>query len=239
MKTSTWGCRALATAALLALGASTAGAASQVTLVATPSGDAGYAWNTKYGPSGYTQGDTTLGVMLQMNAPYGNDIAAGLIEIPIGALQGGDLLSAQLVVNTTGFGTSYWYGSAGMAWLDVGSRILTGDVVADGLGVLAAPAITWTLWNSDGSAGPGDPTQKIIDVTSVVQQDLAAGRSYSSFMLTGSRDTWGGIYAAESGIGARLLATTTAPVPEPATWFTLMAGLGCVGLLARRRGTVA
>jgi hypothetical protein len=62
---------------------------AEITLWVTPSGDANYAWNSKYGPSGYPQGANELGVMLQMNAPYGNDYSVGLIEIPISSLHGG------------------------------------------------------------------------------------------------------------------------------------------------------
>lgn len=207
---------------------------AEITLWATPSGDANYAWNSKYGPSGYTQGANELGVMLQMNAPYGNDYSVGLIEIPISSLHGGDLLSAMLTVNTTGFSTGFWYGSAGLGWIDVGAKTLTGDVVADQIGPLVgSPFISWKLWDSDE---PGAPAVKSFDVTDQVKLDLAANRSYSTFMLSGSRDTYGGIYAAESGQGARLLASTTAPVPEPATWLTLLAGLAGIGLVVRRRG---
>lgn len=229
--------RAWAVAAVLV--SQGAAMAADLTLPVTASGDASYGWNSKYGPYGYTQGGTDLGVSLQMGGRWGNDYSVGLIEVPIAALRGSGLVSALLQVQTTGFGTGYYYGSAGLAWLDVGAQAVTGDVVADGLGALAAPSITWTLWNSDGSAGSGDPATKTVDVTSVVLLDLAAGRDYSSFQLTGSRDTWGGIYAAESGQGSRLLATTTAPVPEPASWMALLGGLAALGLRSHRRRQAA
>ena len=97
---------AMSVACLVLSGAAWAG--NGVTLNASLGGDAGYAWNSKYGPYGYTVGGTELGVGLQMGPPYGNDYTVGIIEIPIAALLGGDLLGAQLQVNTVGnFGTGY------------------------------------------------------------------------------------------------------------------------------------
>lgn len=81
----------------------------------------------------------------------------------------------------------------------------------------------------------GAPAVMAFDVTTSVQVDLDAGRTFSTFVLSGSRDTYGGIYAAESGKGARLTAITTAPVPEPATWLSLVVGLGVLGAAAVRR----
>jgi len=86
----------------------------------------------------------------------------GLIENPIAPLQGGDLLAARMAVNTRGFSTGYYYGSAGLAWLDVGTRTLTGDVAADELGSLASPTIDWPLWDS---ADSGAPATESVDVT--------------------------------------------------------------------------
>ncbi len=225
---------ALATACLMLQGGAWAG--NSVTLNAPPSGDAGYAWNSKYGPYGYTVDGTELGVGLQMGPPYGNDYTVGIIEIPITALLGGDLLGAQLQVNTVGnFGTGYYYGSVAISWLDTGARTLTGDVVADGLGSLVSGGSGgWGVWSSDTPEGA---MLKQFDVTSAVQADLAAGRSFSTFVLNGSRDTYGSIYAAESGsaLGPRLLADTTAPVPEPSSWLMLLGGMALGGTALQRR----
>jgi hypothetical protein len=211
-------------------------AANSVTLNAPLSGDAGYAWNSKYGPYGYTAGSTELGVGLQMGPPYGNDYTVGIIEIPITALLGGDLLGAYLQINTVGnFGTGYYYGSAAISWLDTGSRPLTGDVVADGLGsIVSGGSGGWSVWSSDTPEGA---MLKQFDVASAVQADLTAGRSFSTFVLNGSRDTYGSIYAAESGLalGPRLVADTTAAVPEPSSWLTLLSGFALLGAALRRQ----
>jgi hypothetical protein len=225
------------TAALIIQGAALA-AGNTATLPAPLSGDAGYAWNSKYGPYGYSVGGTELGVGLGMNGRWGNDYTVGIIEIPIALLHGGDLLGAQLTVNTVGnFGTGYNYGSVAVAWIDTGSMPLTGDVVADDLGALRGSmggAGGWKIWDS---AVPEGPMLKQFDVAIAVQADLTAGRAFSTFVLNGSRDTWGTIYAAESGplLGPRMVAQTTAPVPEPGAWLMMIGGLGILGGVARSR----
>jgi hypothetical protein len=216
-----------------------ASAQSVVTLSTTAAGDATYAWNSKYGPSGYGAGENTIGVGLQMNAPYGNDYTIAIFMVPLANLAGRPLLSATLHVNSTGFGTSYFYGSANMGWVNPGAATLTGDVVTDGLGpVAASPAAGWTFFTTDaggsdplaGTAGPREFT-----VTSYIQADLDAGRAFSIFTLNGSRDTYGGIYAAESGQGAYVSATV---VPEPSTYAAL-AGALALGVAVWRRRAVA
>jgi len=235
MKTVSVGVHALAAAAMaLTVQASALAAGNSITLLATASGDVSYGWNSKYGPAGYTQGGTELGVGLYMGAPYGNDYTVGIIELPIGILAGGDLLGAALQVQTVGFGTGYYYGSAGLTWLNPGASVVTGDPVIDGLGALVGGSSSqWKLWDSGSMSGA--PAVMTFDVTTSVQADLEAGRTFSTFVLSGSRDTYGGIYAAESGKGARLTAITTAPVPEPATWLSLLVGLGVLGAVAVRR----
>jgi len=186
-----------------------------------PQGDVDYAWNSKYGPWGYTQGGAGLNVGLSMGGTYGNDYTMGILEIDISRLRGGTLFQSALWVYSNGFGTGYWYGSAGMRWLNTGTRSLTGDPVADQLGpILGTPALEYELWSSDRGQGAGWFS---FDVTAHVQADLTAGRNFSTFVLNGSRDTFGSIRSAEygGGYGARLESLSS--VPEPAG-----AGMSCL-----------
>jgi hypothetical protein len=227
----------------LILLAATAAMGDVITLYTPPAGDATYAWNSKYGPWGYGAGATNVGVGLYFGPPYGNDHTVAIVEVPIAPLSGKDLLSAVLTVNSTGFSTGYWYGSAYVGWLDVGALPLTGDVVADALGPPSTSLPNhWTIY--DSGAVPGSPTDgsagvRSFDVTSFVQGDLAAGRSFSTFVLSGSRDTYGGILSAENGdplLGPRIVAETQS-VPEPAAAaMCALGGMLIAGFrIARRR----
>ncbi|MCX7869682.1 MAG: hypothetical protein N2322_06995 [Terrimicrobiaceae bacterium] len=206
-------------------------AAETLVLNCESQGDTEYSWNSKYGPYGYTQGGTSLGVGLQFGGPYGNDYTMGILEIPISSLAGRELQTANLFVYSNGFDTGYYYGSAGLRWLDVGAIVPTGDPEADGLGpILGTASIEYQLWSSGTGEGPGWFS---FDVKNHVLADLAAGRSFSTFVLNGSRETVGRIRAAEFGEGfnPRIDAEVT-PIPEPQAAALLVLSL-C--LLARRR----
>jgi len=208
-------------------------AQAAITLYTPAAGDATYAWNSKYGPYGYGTGENAMGVGLYFGAPYGNDYTVSIFEIPIVALAGQTVTGAKLEVDSLGFGTGYYYGSAAIGWLDTGAAVLTGDVVADGLG----PASTsrpgeFAIYNSDNGDTPG---VKSFDVLSCVLTDLAAGRSYTTFVMSGSRDTYGSIRTAESGSGPRLVVDVAASVvPEPSSIMVLGASLASL-LFTRRR----
>lgn len=220
----------IAILAIIALAISVAAQAETITLLTPSSGDATYFWNTKYGPYGYDSGGDTMGVDLMMSLPYGNDYAVSIFEVPIAQLYGKDVISAVLVVDATGFGTNYYYGSASIGWLDTGSAVLTGDVVADGLGP-AATALPggMAIYNSSEPFVDG---LKEYDVKSYVLADIAAGRSFSTFVMSGSRDTYGSIYAAESERGPRIIVEA---VPEPTGLTALAAGLAPLMFILRRR----
>ncbi len=106
--------------------------------------------------------------------------------------------------------------------------MLTGDVVADNLGPASQSCPGgFQIYNSDY---PDTPGLKYFDVLSYVQADLTAGRAFSTFVMSGSRDTYGSIYTAESGSGPCIVATS---VPEPGTISAMALGLS--GMLLRRR----
>lgn len=192
------------------------------TLYTPAAGDAQYSWNGSTGPYGYTTGTTTMGVYLSLG--YGNDYTVSIFEIPIFALSGQTLTNATLQVDSLGFDTGYYYGSAQIGWLDTGTRVLTGDVVADALGSMSPRPSGPEIYDTyDVSGAPGT---KLFDFTSLVQADLDAGRSYSTFVMHGSRETYGSIYTAESGSGPRIIADTTAVVPIPGSL-----SLGVLGVL--------
>lgn len=206
--------------------------AGDVNLYATPAGDANYAWNSKYGPYGYAAGQVELSVGLYFGAPYGNDYTMGFMELPLTGLAGQDVEKVEIWVHALGFGTGYYYGSAGLGWLDTTGRALTGDVVADGLGGMHPAPGGWAIWSTD--MGDWQPGWKAVDVTTQVRQDLDQGRAYSSFYLWGSRDTGGSIHAAESGFGPYLSITLT-PVPEAGEWAMMLTGLGLLALRLRAK----
>lgn len=204
-----------------------------VTIPTTASGDANYSWNSKYGPYGYGAGGPTLDVGLSMGGQYGNDYTVGIMMFDLSSLAGKVVEQVTLQVNSNGFGTGYYYGSAGIGWLNTGSMVLTGDVVADGLGAPASGRPGgWTIFNTDvpGSEAAGVRTH---DFTTEVLADLAAGRPYSVFVLSGSRDTGGGVGTAENGTAPALLVT----LPEPGVTALLALGLTTLAARRKRRGT--
>ncbi len=209
----------------------------------TASGDAEYSWNSKYGPWGYNAGGNAIGTNLAMGGTYGNDYTIGVMEIPIVSLAGATVSSATLWVYSNGFSTGYYYGSASVGWVNTGSMPLTGNVVTDGLGPTAAsPSASWTIYNSDYEGSPTDPRNgqpgwRSFTVTTYLQADIDAGRAWSTFSVSGSRDTWGSLATAESGSGAYLVVSSNA-IPEPST-YAACAGLLALGLAVWRRRRLA
>jgi hypothetical protein len=189
----------------------------------------------------YYTGGTTLGAYRQYWQPgWGKEDS--FFEIPISALDGLTVTAASLVVESLGFSTGYDYGSASIAHLNPTGAAPTGDIVVDqphGWG----GDYGWEIYNSSPS-GPnndGTPGTKSYDVTAALLADLAAGRSWATFAMSASRDTYGSIYASETeGQGPRLLVTyegaevMATPLPG-ALWLLGSALFGLGGLGARRR----
>lgn len=232
MHAPSWIRTAAASAAILFWATLPLAAQQTFNLHTTASGDANYSWNSKYGPSGYGAGGNALGVGLQMNAPYGNDYTVGIFMVPISSLTPGTLISATLSVTSNGFGTGYYYGSATLGWLNLGATALTGDVVADGLGPAATSVPGGMPVYDSGGSPSGAAGVMTFDVLTYVNADLNAGRNYSTFVLSGSRDTYGSIMSAETGSGPSILVISS--IPEPAT-MALLAGALMLGVVAWRR----
>lgn len=208
--------------------------AGTLTSAVTASGDAAYNWNSRgFGGTSYTPGEVDLGTSSQFDSslPSSTYYTTGLLEFSIASLAGKTPSQVTLSVYSNGFSTGYYYGSAGLQWVNTGTTTLTGDVVADGVGAfVGGTSIQWTLFNTDTATNlTGWHT---FDVTTAVQQDIDAGRAYSTFALTASRDTGGSIKAAESGLGAYLTATV---VPEPSSYAAVAAGSAIMALAVRRR----
>ena len=187
----------------------------------TPSaGDCTASWNTKSSSIGYGSiGGNTMGVYLSFGGSYGNDYTVSIFEIPIASLSGKTLSSATLEVDSLGFDTGYYSGSAQIGWFNTGTSTLTGNVVADELGSTKPLPGGYEIWDTyDLPNGAG---AKSFDFTTQVQTDIDAGRTYSTFVLHGSRETYGSIYTSESGQGPRIVATL---IPEPATLLSLAFG---------------
>ena len=100
-------------------------ASADVTLYTPASGDATYSWNSKSGPIGYDVGETSAGIYLYFGGGYGNDHTIAIFEVPIASLVGQTVTGATLELQSLGFGTNYYYGSAVIGWLDVGSTVVT------------------------------------------------------------------------------------------------------------------
>ncbi|HAL44701.1 MAG: hypothetical protein A2Y12_05100 [Planctomycetes bacterium GWF2_42_9] len=207
--------------ALLALSS----VASAVVLYTPAAGDVSFSWNSKYSSyDSYEIGKNTMGIYLSFGGTWGNDRTVAIFEIPIASLAGKTVSSAMLEVDAFGFGTNYYYGSAAIGWLDTGTKVLTGDVVADAISRVAPSG--FTIYNSDYGFTDG---VKSFDVLSYVQADLAAGRAYSTFVLSGSRETYGSLYTAESGSGPRIVAV----IPEPSTIAIL--GFGIIAFIKKTK----
>ncbi len=205
---------------------------AMVTMRTPTEGDTQYYWNSKYGDESYTPGGTSMGVYLDMGGSYGNDYTVGIFEVPIASIVGGTLTSATLHVYSNGFNTNYYYGSADVRWI-APTMALTGNPVTDDVGsIVRSSASEYELWDSSRGQGAGWFS---FDVTAHVQADLTAVRQYSTYVLNGSRETYGSLRTAEYGAGE--ISGTYAPyitaissIPEISTFAYL--GLAVFAFLA-------
>lgn len=231
----------LALASLLFAAAPPALAAT-TTLWSSGAGDGGRLDDT-YGwlDHSYYTGGVTLGTYRQYWAP-GWGLENSYFEIPISALDGLTVTAASLVVESLGFGTGYYYGSASIGHLNPTSATPTGDIVVDQPHGWSSD-YSWDIYRSSpsGAHDDGTPGTKSYDVTAALLADLAAGRSWATFAMSASRDTSGSIYASETaGQGPRLLVTyeggavMATPLPG-AVWLLGSALFGLGGIGARRR----
>jgi hypothetical protein len=86
-----------------------------------------------------------------------------------------------------------------------------------------------------------------VDGETILLNDILAAEGYSGWNVLGISDIndngqiLAHVYSEASGIRVEreLLLSPALPVPEPGTWAMLLAGLGCVGMLKRRRTAAA
>lgn len=206
-------------------------------LAVATNGHAEFSWNSRYGGDAYGNvNGATLRCYTSFysGVPSDTEYTVGIFMIPLASLAGGELSSARLDVNVVGFSTWYFSGraTASLGWLNTSTLpSLTGNVVADGLGPLAKSRPGGYLVYDSYVSGSGAAGPLSFDVTSVVLTDLNAGRAYSSFVLSSSRDTSGSLQATASQ-GPVLVAFST--VPEPARGAFFLGLLACMAVVGRR-----
>ncbi|MRW88610.1 PEPxxWA-CTERM sorting domain-containing protein [Duganella sp. FT80W] len=94
-----------------------------------------------------------------------------------------------------------------------------------GLTTSTISGLSYTLWSSSGTQIGGTYTGDNTTYTSLLS---AAGSYY--FLITGT---------VVGSVGGYAVSLQTSAVPEPATYAMMLAGLGLVGMVARRRKSKA
>jgi hypothetical protein len=219
--------------AVAVLGLAVQAQAGSVYLWASGAAD-GIRWDDSYNwlDHSYVSGNAQLETQRQYWSP-GWGAENIYIEIPIALLAGQTVTIATLQLESLGFGTGYYYGSAAVSHLNSGGNLPTGNIANDNPHTWGGDG-SWIIFDSYADPPNGGAGIKSFDVTAEVLADLTAGRAYSTFMLDASRDTVGTLYASETtGQGPRIYATGDFAVPIPgAVW---LLGSGLLGLAGVRK----
>lgn len=170
-----------------------------------------------------------LALAASMGAQAGGTIGVGDLPIPYTTTVTGSLSGPGTIVDTWTFSTG--------DWSDANASASNTYVSLSG-GVTILNKISSFAAKLDGHALTAIPdfTTPLGGGSSLVQQQLTIvpfrlGPGSHTLEIMGSVGDGGGSYLAT-------LALAPAPVPEPETYALMLAGLGVIGFLARRRSPV-
>lgn len=152
---------------------------------------------------------------------------------------GETIVSATLTLEITSAGSGILFydmltdwNSASATWNSLGDGVQT-----DGIMAAATPFLTLGANNGDSNIGEGTLVLDFTDALRRIQDGSVPGYGWAllPFMPSGTNGV--DFYSAEGyDLATRpLLTVEVAAVPEPGTWAMLAAGLGLIGLRARRR----
>jgi hypothetical protein len=120
--------------------------------------------------------------------------------------------------------------------LDPAATVTSTVVANNNLNILNIESGKYSLWSDGGDGVGGAADAQIASFTF----DGTTGSTFNSLILsTGSY-----FYKVEGNVaqgafaGLYTITSTLAPVPEPSTYAMLLAGLGAVGFMARRRKSI-
>jgi uncharacterized protein len=183
----------------------------------------------------YDNVGTDAGEFIEIAGPAGTDLSTYSIELYNGAnfqQYDNDLLAGTIPNQQNGFGTlSFAYPVNGIQ-----NGAPDGIALVNGASVVQFLSYEGSFKASNGTAAGMTSTDIGVsenDVTSVTSLNLVgAGMTYDDF-------TWMVSAAATPGLVNVGQEFTAAAIPEPETYALLLAGLGLLGFVARRRKTLA